>query len=192
MNKRLWIFSIRTVRDSAIFLFFALFSAGVSWGIENAYQEMEAQPGNKENLFLAMHFGQSHDQHHGEGRKSSGICPQTRTTPQAPEEDYKMKNPLKPSRQNLARGESLFNLLAQPTACKICHGAKGNGLGIMAQGLSPMPRNFTCSETMREISDGQMFWIIRNGSPGMGMQPYRFLTDEEIWQLILYVRQFVK
>ena len=125
MNKRLWIFRIRTVRYSPIFLFFALFSAGVSWGMEDASQEMQAQPGNKENLFLAMHYGEPHQHLHAEGRKSAGICPQTRTTPQAPEEDYKMKNPLKPSRQNLARGESLFNLLAEPTACKICHGARG-------------------------------------------------------------------
>ncbi len=63
---------------------------------------------------------------------------------------------------------------------------------MMAQGLSPMPRNFTCSETMKEISDGQMFWIIRNGSPGTGMPAYKFLSEDEIWKLILYIRHFDK
>lgn len=154
-------------------------------GVENSTAELKDEA-------LALHIGQEHQRHHGDGRPGSGICPQTRTTPRAPEEDYDKKNPLEATRRNLDVGESLFNLLAEPTACKICHGAKGNGLGLMAQGLSPMPRNFTCAETMRKISDGQIFWIIRNGSPGTGMVPSKFLTDEQIWQLTLYIRRFVR
>ena len=127
--------------------------------------------------------------HHGQGFMGKGICPQIRTTAQAPNTISKQRNPLKKSPDLLYAGESLFQIEAQPTACKICHGVMGNGLGIMAQGLNPPPRNFTCRETMKTISDGQLFWIIRNGSPGTGMPAFKNLKDREIWLIVHYLRK---
>ncbi|MFQ5450023.1 MAG: c-type cytochrome [Nitrospinaceae bacterium] len=127
---------------------------------------------------------------HSRGFAGQGICPQDRTTPQAPEGIYHQKNPLKPTPGNLSAGESLFQIDAQPTACKICHGASGNGLGMMAPGMKPPPRNFVCAAMMKTIPDGQMFWVIRNGSPGTGMPAYKDLNEEQIWRIVLYLRQF--
>ena len=129
-----------------------------------------------------------HDMHHGMGHMGKGSCPQVRFTVPAPKEFLKLKNPLKSDSINLFAGESLFHTDAQPTACKICHGSTGNGMGMMAPGLNPPPRNFSCSETMKNISDGQMFWVVKNGSPGTGMVAYKSLTDEQVWQIILYLR----
>ncbi|CAI2719176.1 c-type cytochrome [Nitrospina watsonii] len=154
---------------------------------------------NGEDLMqLAMHQGrphgginERHNLHHGMGRGGQGICPQTRTAPQAPQTVYELKNPLEPTDNNLERGQSLFQMMAEPTACKVCHGPAGNGLGMMAQGLSAMPRNFTCGETMQEITDGQMFWVIKNGTP-TGMPPYPFMDETDVWKVILYIRQLAK
>ena len=132
-----------------------------------------------------------HDMHHGMGHMGKGSCPQVRFTVPAPDEFLKLKNPLKLDSKNLFAGESLFHTDAQPTACKICHGSTGNGMGMMAPGLNPPPRNFSCSETMKDISDGQMFWVVKNGSPGTGMTAYKSLTDEQVWQIILYLRTLV-
>ena len=149
------------------------------------------------SVTLAMHQGrphggrhERHQMHHGMGRGGQGICPQTRTTPQAPDEFLKMKNPLELTVENLTRGEDLYQWSAEPSACKVCHGATGNGLGMMAQGLAAVPRNFTCPQTMHAIPDGQLFWIIKNGSPA-GMPASKFLSDNEIWRLIFYIRQFI-
>mgnify|MGYP002628753782 FL=1 len=128
--------------------------------------------------------------HHGQGFAGDGFCPQVRATAQAPDDIRNQPNPLEPSRETLYGGESLFQGDVQPVACKICHGANGNGLGIMAQGLNPPPRNFGCQETMQEVSDGQLFWIIRNGSPGTGMPAFKDLDDRKIWQIVHYLRQF--
>lgn len=154
---------------------------------------------SEENELLAMHHGrphggrhERHQMHHGMGRGGKGICPQTRTTARAPDKIAQLKNPVEPNSQNFITGESLYQWTAEPNPCKVCHGPSGNGFGMMAQGLSPIPRNFTCTETMKEISDGQMFWIIRNGSPGTGMPAYKFLSEDEIWKLILYIRHFAK
>mgnify|MGYP000034602873 FL=1 len=135
------------------------------------------------------HHLRSHQGHHGQGFAGDGFCPQLRTTVQAPDAIGNQANPLEASQETLYSGETLFQVDVQPVACKICHGVNGNGLGIMAQGLNPSPRNFNCKETMKEISDGQMFWIIRNGSPGTGMPAFKNLKDREIWQIVHYLRK---
>ncbi len=152
---------------------------------------------SQESVLLAMHQGrphggrhERHQQHHGMGRAGQGICPQTRTIAQAPDKIAQQKNPLESNAENFIKGESLYQWTAEPNPCKICHGPTGNGLGMMTQGLPAMPRNFTCLQTMNEISDGQMFWIIKYGSPSTGMPAYKFLSDDEIWKLILYIRHF--
>ena len=136
------------------------------------------------------HHLRHHRGHHGQGFAGQGMCPQNRTTVQAPENIRDQRNPLEPTEDVLYAGETLFQVDVQPVACKICHGVNGNGLGIMAQGLRPSPRNFNCQETMKEISDGQLFWVIRNGSPGTGMPAFKDLDDREIWQIIHYLRKF--
>ena len=138
------------------------------------------------------HSLRSHQGHHGQGYAGEGICPQRRNTAQAPNEILKKANPVKSTYENLYEGESLFQVDVQPVACKICHGVSGNGFGIMAQGLNPPPRNFTCKETMKDIADGQLFWIIRNGSPGTGMPAFKDLSDKEIWKIVNYLRKLSK
>ena len=142
---------------------------------------------------MMMRSGKGPGMHlHSQGFSGKGICPQPRVTAQAPEDIYQQKNPLDPTQKYLDAGESLFSVDAQPTACKICHGVGGNGFGMMAPGMNPPPRNFTCAETMSEIPDGQLFWVIKNGSPGTGMPAYPELQEKQIWQIVLYLRKLSK
>ena len=60
----------------------------------------------------------------------------------------------------------------------------GDGQGPMGAALNPHPRNFTCGETMNDLPDGQLFWIIKKGSPGTGMMAFSGMPDNQIWQLI--------
>ena len=64
--------------------------------------------------------------------------------------------------------------------------------GLMGTGLVPPPRNFTCSEMMKGIADGQLYWIIKNGSPGTGMPAFGSLPDDQVWQLVRYIRSLSK
>lgn len=129
--------------------------------------------------------------HHGMGRgpglDGEAQCPQPRSTAKAPESLYSENNPLENTLDNIEKGRLLFELDAQPT-CTLCHGS-GNGLGMMSGGLNPPPRNFTCKETMESVPDGQLFWIIKNGSEGTGMPSFSDLSDDQIWQLVHYIRQ---
>ncbi|CCQ90609.1 putative Cytochrome c [Nitrospina gracilis 3/211] len=121
---------------------------------------------------------------------SSGVCPQKRTTPRAPTAFYKRTNPLEATGENLTQGETLYQRTAKPLTCKTCHGERGDGFGDPDFESTPPARNFTCAATMQGLSDGQLFWVIRNGSPGTSMPAHPNLSETEIWQLVLYLRTF--
>ena len=124
---------------------------------------------------------------------ASGICPQSRKTEEAPSRYTLKQNPLSATKKNIERGKSLYQREAKPTACKMCHGIRGNGNGRLARGLEPAPRNFTCEETMKSLSDGQLFWVIKNGSKGTAMPAHKFtLSDKDIWQIIHYLKSFTR
>ena len=115
-------------------------------------------------------------------------CPQERKTATAPMEYLEKKNPLRNEPRHLKKGKVLAHIKAKPLACKQCHGMAGNGEGPMSLRMMPKPRNFTCELTMESISDGQLFWIIKNGSTGTSMPAYKHLSDVKVWQLIHYIR----
>lgn len=120
------------------------------------------------------------------------VCPQYRNTPRAPSEFLKLKNPLELTYENIAEGKKMFLGKVKPIPCIVCHGKTGNGLGDPDFESFPPARNFTCSETMEKIPDGQLFWVLNNGVPRTAMPSFADLPEEKIWQLILYVRQFAK
>ena len=114
-------------------------------------------------------------------------CPQPRKTKAAPSNIASKDMTAKASAAN---GKKLFNKTAKPLACKMCHGAKGDGMGKLGKALKPNPRNFTCSDTMKDVSAGQMFWIIKNGSAGTGMAAHKkTLKDKQIWDVVKYIRE---
>jgi mono/diheme cytochrome c family protein len=127
-----------------------------------------------------------------QGGPAPGECPQPRFTGKAPAEYLERMNPLMATAQNLSVGEQLFVGTAQVENCSICHGRKGDGKGPLAKQYDPPPRNFACAKTVVDVPDGQLFWIIRFGSPDTAMPPHGKLSDEQIWQLILHLRRLAK
>ena len=113
-------------------------------------------------------------------------CPQPRKTKSAPSGTAKKKIP---ASADAAAGKKLFHKTAKPMACKMCHGEKGGGDGKLGKALKAAPRNFTCAATMKKISAGQMFWVIKNGSKGTGMVAHKkTLKDKDIWNVVKYIR----
>lgn len=136
------------------------------------------------------HGGGKHGMRHQGDSNSSTSC-QARTTAKAPASIYNKTNPLKDSAEIVEKGKALYQSKAQPS-CTMCHGVNGDGLGNLGQGMKPAPRNFTCPKIMGSLPDGQLFWIIKKGSKNTGMPPFKNLSDDEIWQLVHYIRQFSK
>lgn len=128
----------------------------------------------------------------GQAGGGMGACPQERKTQQAPAEYLAKTNPVPASTPTVQAGKKLFQETATPLACMNCHGTAGDGRGAMGAAFQPPPRNFTCGETMKGLSDGQLFWVIKNGSPGTGMMPFGILSDDDVWKLIHYIRSLAK
>lgn len=121
---------------------------------------------------------------------SGVLCPQTRGTESAPEAYASMTNPLPSTGENIEAGKMLFHHDAKPVSCETCHGFKGNGMGVIFQRMKPYPRDFTCFQHMKDITDGQLFWIIQTGSHGTRMKAFEKLEEEQIRQLVHYLRNF--
>lgn len=118
-------------------------------------------------------------------------CPQPRFTGKAPDNIYKLSSPLDHDPGSIAAGRKVYEKEAKPS-CQMCHGIKGDGQGPLAAQFDPPPRNFACAQTVNGIPDGQLFWIIRDGSPGTSMPSFHALRDEQVWQLVSYLRELAR
>lgn len=102
------------------------------------------------------------------------------------------KNPVPPTQESIEKGKQLFEGKA---FCITCHGRDGKGLGgdIEPGTLKgPLPRNFTDKDWQAARTDGELLWILKNGSRGTAMAPFipLILNEEEAWQILLYIRSF--
>lgn len=104
----------------------------------------------------------------------------------APPDAAAVKNPVPATPQTIDAGKSLYE-----DNCLSCHGDEGKGDGIAAQGLSVKPANFTDPKMMKSETDGALFWKMSNGKGPMPSWKGS-LSDTERWQLVDYIRTFLK
>lgn len=119
-------------------------------------------------------------------------CQKPRFTAKAPDDYYLRKNPLATGNADSGAGERIYGGEIEGINCAACHGRKGNGKGMLAKDYVPPPRNFQCFGTINGIPDGQLFWIIRFGSPNTEMPDHPKLSEEQIWQLISHIRKLAQ
>jgi len=95
--------------------------------------------------------------------------------------DYAGKtNPLGPDAA--ADGAKVFQVNCEP-----CHGPQGHGDGPSGAALDPKPKNLGKIQQM--AGDDFLFWRINTGSQDTSMAPWQgILTEEQIWQVITFVR----
>lgn len=73
------------------------------------------------------------------------------------------------------------------TNCEFCHGPEGHGDGAASATLDPAPKNL--AELQVTAGDDYLFWRIAAGKAGTSMVPWKgVLTDEQIWQVIAFIR----
>ena len=84
--------------------------------------------------------------------------------------------------------------------CHFCHGDKLDGRGPYAAGLNPLPLSFQDVGTIAQLQESFVFWRIATGGRGLpdeaapwssSMPAWQdFLTEEQIWQVILYLYDY--
>ncbi|HEX5688518.1 MAG TPA: c-type cytochrome, partial [Roseiflexaceae bacterium] len=104
----------------------------------------------------------------------------------APGEQSGPTNPLGTDAGTLVAGRTLY-----AANCATCHGATGKGDGPGAAGLNPRPADFSQHLVPGKHTDGQIFLWIKDGFPGTAMPAWGpRLSDEQIWQLVVFLRTF--
>jgi mono/diheme cytochrome c family protein len=106
-----------------------------------------------------------------------------------PKDADKTKNPVEATEESIAKGKELF--MGKEGNCIFCHGEKGSGNEENMAQLRRMPADLSDHERMPKLSDGEIFWKITKGIPGI-MPSREGLTEEERWQLVNFVRTLAK
>jgi mono/diheme cytochrome c family protein len=78
--------------------------------------------------------------------------------------------------------------------CSQCHANDGSGKTEMGQYLYPRAPDMRLPAT-QNLSDGELYYIIRNGVPLTGMPAWgepNLVQDDDSWQLVLFVRHLPK
>ena len=92
--------------------------------------------------------------------------------------DHARTNPLAPSSEAQTHaalgGRQIFH-----QECAKCHGEDGGGL----YGRPPV-----ISDRIDHATDGDLFWLMTNGSPWHGMPTWEMLPAAQRWQLVAYLR----
>ena len=112
-----------------------------------------------------------------------------RVPPDQVEEARTWENRFSATPENIEKGKAVFHGKA---FCVTCHGKDGKGIGKIPGLVGKLPRDFTDKAWQAVRTDGELFWILKNGSPGTDMAPFipLVLTEEEAWYVVLYIRSF--
>jgi mono/diheme cytochrome c family protein len=92
-----------------------------------------------------------------------------------PVRDHQRGNPMAANAQAIAAGHGLYM-----DHCAQCHKANARGDGRKKPSLR--------SETVRDATDGDLEWFLRQGDLRHGMPSWSSLPEEQRWEIIVYLR----
>jgi mono/diheme cytochrome c family protein len=103
-----------------------------------------------------------------------------------PPEASKLANPVKATPGSLAAGKKTYGF-----DCAMCHGKDGDGKGELAVDMKLKLADYRDPASLKEMTDGDLFYIIKNGKGDMTGEGDRSKPDE-IWNLVNYVRSLAQ
>jgi len=102
-------------------------------------------------------------------------------------QDQSQKNQAKSTEKSQARAKELYG-----QDCAICHGETGDGKTDLAKDMQLKLDDWTDAKTLANKSDGDLFKVIRNGKDKMPPEAEGRAKDDEVRNLILYIRGLSK
>ena len=91
-------------------------------------------------------------------------------------------NPVKPTAESIAQGKKYYGYY-----CAMCHGNNGDGKGEVAIDEKLKIGDFSNKEILKNKTDGDLFYIIKNGHGKMPKERIRS-SPNELWNLVNYLR----
>ena len=103
-----------------------------------------------------------------------------------PPEAVHMTNPVRPTAEGKAHAAKMYGY-----DCEMCHGTNGDGKGDLAVQQKLDMKDWSNSATLQTRTDGELFYIIKNGDGAMPAEGDRAKTDD-LWNMVVLVRSFAK
>lgn len=107
-----------------------------------------------------------------------------------PPDADKTVNPVKATEESIAMGKEFF--MGKKGNCIFCHGETGSGNKENLPKLRRVPADLSDADRMPKLSDGEIFWKITKGIPGIMPAREKQLTEEERWHVVNFVRTLAK
>jgi mono/diheme cytochrome c family protein len=123
-------------------------------------------------------------QQNGTQTPAPALTPQPTVQPPPP---MQTKNPVKPTAESQARAKAIYM-----RDCALCHGDNGNGKTDLATSMEMTLDDWTNPASLAGKEDWQLFQVIRKGKDKMPDEDPGRATDNEVWNLIIYIRSFSK
>jgi mono/diheme cytochrome c family protein len=101
-----------------------------------------------------------------------------------PDDAARMPNPVKPTPVGMAQAKKLYGF-----DCAMCHGKTGDGQGDLAGDMKLKLRDWRDPAALKDMTDGEMFYMIAKGKGQMPAGADQMKPDE-IWMMVNYVRSF--
>ena len=95
-------------------------------------------------------------------------------------------NPVKPTPESQAHAKKIWGY-----DCAMCHGEKGNGKGDVVEAMKLTMKDYTDPAALKDMTDGQLFDIIKSGKGQMPGEGERAKTDD-VWNLVILIRSMSK
>ncbi len=103
-----------------------------------------------------------------------------------PPEEAKRENPVKPTAASVSQGKHLYS-----SQCTMCHGVNGDGKGDLAVEIKLKMKDYRDPAALRDMTDGELYYIFNKGKGQMPDQGNRFTTEQK-WNLINYIRSLAR
>ena len=95
-------------------------------------------------------------------------------------------NPVKPTPESQAHAKKVYGY-----DCAMCHAANGNGKGDVVADMKLTLKDYTDPAALKDLTDGELFYIIKNGKGQMPGEGDRAKPDD-LWNMVILVRSFSK
>jgi len=109
------------------------------------------------------------------------------TVSAAPPQDAAPRGSAKVTADSQAKAKKLY-----ARDCALCHGDSGDGKTDLAKDMQLTMVDWTDPKTLADRQDQELFKIIRNGKDKMPAEDPGRAKDDEVWNLVVYIRALSK
>jgi mono/diheme cytochrome c family protein len=117
----------------------------------------------------------------------AGCQEKPRSEFKVPPEEASRENPVKPTALSIAEGNRNY----LKSDCAVCHAKNGNGKGFMSGASRYNCRDWRDPSSLKDFTDGELFYIINKGKGNMRGYERR-MNSQEVWLMVDYIRSLTR